>query len=216
MLDIKIPDPQTSPFLISVNGFSGRKAPCFSLRPSVRHPCKVCWGPGQLDDNWLIRLTVVDTETKALQMQRFSHTVMHNVHWLKHFPSSTINIWHGHFLTEDLPKSSRLSSMCPSLMWPSHFRKDRFRIRINDSEIWQWKKSTKYSYAEIPLSVLKFFDPSETLDVGRLHWLQTLSFLKHLFHKRLDLRKWNRKWRSPRVSAFVFKRTDCWALRSKR
>ena len=32
------------------------------------------------------------------------------------------------------------------------------------------KKSTKYSYAEIPLSVLIFFDPSEPLDVGRLHW----------------------------------------------
>ena len=29
MLDIKLPDPPTSPFLISLNGFCGRKAPCF-------------------------------------------------------------------------------------------------------------------------------------------------------------------------------------------
>ena len=31
MLDIKIPDPPTSPSLISLNGFCGRKAPCFQL-----------------------------------------------------------------------------------------------------------------------------------------------------------------------------------------
>ena len=29
MLDIKIPDPYTSPSLKSLNGFCGRKAPCF-------------------------------------------------------------------------------------------------------------------------------------------------------------------------------------------
>ena len=31
MLDIKIPDPPTSPSLISLNGFCGRKAECFFL-----------------------------------------------------------------------------------------------------------------------------------------------------------------------------------------
>ena len=31
MLDIKIPDPPTSPSLINLNGFCGRKAECFFL-----------------------------------------------------------------------------------------------------------------------------------------------------------------------------------------
>ena len=35
MLDVKIPDPPTSPSLISLNGFSGRKAPCFLPQPTT-------------------------------------------------------------------------------------------------------------------------------------------------------------------------------------
>ena len=37
MLDLKIPDPPTSPSLISLNGFRGRKAQCFlSVQGTVR------------------------------------------------------------------------------------------------------------------------------------------------------------------------------------
>ena len=38
MLDINIPDPSTSPSVVSLNGFCGRKAPCFL--------CASCWPIG--------------------------------------------------------------------------------------------------------------------------------------------------------------------------